>query len=50
MTEKEKPPPGFSAFKNLLEKLVKVPKAEIDQREAEYRREREAERERKRGA
>jgi hypothetical protein len=29
-------PPGFSAFKALLEKLVKVPKAEIDEKEAEY--------------
>jgi hypothetical protein len=34
-------PPGFSAFKALLEKLVKVPKAEIDEKEVEYQRERE---------
>jgi hypothetical protein len=33
-------PPGFSAFKSLLEKLVKVPKAEIDEKEAEYQRQR----------
>jgi hypothetical protein len=37
-----KPPPGFSSFKNLIEKLVKVPKREIDKKEEEYRREREA--------
>lgn len=42
MTEKVKPPPGFSAFKNLLEKLAKVPKREIDEKEAEYQRERKA--------
>jgi hypothetical protein len=36
-----KPPPGFSAFKTLLGKLAKVPKSEIDQKEAEYREERQ---------
>jgi hypothetical protein len=43
VTEEKPPPrpPGFSAFKNLLEKLAKVPKREIDEKEAEYRRERE---------
>jgi hypothetical protein len=35
-----KPPPGFSAFKRFLEKLARVPKAEIDQKEAEYQEER----------
>jgi hypothetical protein len=41
VTEK-KPPPGFSAFKKLLENIAKVPKREIDEKEAEYQREREA--------
>ena len=50
MTAK-KPPPGFSAFKKLLGKIAKVPKREIDEKEAEYQRERERQRERrKRGA
>lgn len=41
MTEKkEKPPPGFSAFKNLLARVAKVPKSEIDEKEVEYQRER----------
>jgi hypothetical protein len=44
----DKPPPGFSAFKQFLEKLVKVPKAEIDEREREYQKRREAERSKKR--
>jgi hypothetical protein len=39
--EKDKPPPpGFSAFKKLLEKVAKVPKSEIDEKEAEYQAER----------
>jgi hypothetical protein len=38
--KKDKPPPGFSAFKKLLEKVAKVPKSEIDEKEAEYQRER----------
>jgi len=38
----QKPPPGFSAFKKLLEKVAKVPKSEIDKKEAEYRLERDA--------
>ena len=43
MTEKKpKPPPGFSAFKKLLGKVAKVPKSEIDQKEAEYQQDREA--------
>lgn len=41
MTDKAKAPPGFSAFKEFLGRLVKVPKAEIDEKEAEYQRERE---------
>jgi hypothetical protein len=43
VTERKKPPKpeGYSAFKRLLEKLVKVPKREIDEKEAEYQRERE---------
>ena len=44
MTEAKPPaklPPGFSAFKALLKKLVRVPKEELDEREAEYQRERE---------
>jgi hypothetical protein len=41
VTEKIKPPPdAYSAFKAFLEKLVKVPKSEIDEKEAEYQRER----------
>jgi hypothetical protein len=40
VTDKGKPPPGFSAFKQLLEKLVRVPKKEIDKREAEYKEQR----------
>jgi hypothetical protein len=40
--KKEKPPPGFSSFKKLLEKVAKVPKSEIDEKEAEYQRAREA--------
>ena len=39
--DSEKKPPGFSAFKKLLEKLARVPRAEIDEKEAEYQRERE---------
>jgi hypothetical protein len=45
----EKPPPGFSAFKSLLEKLVKVPKREIDEKEAKYQKERERLRKNKAG-
>ena len=43
MTDKkpERPPPGFSAFKDLLRRIVRVSKSEIDEKEAEYRRERE---------
>jgi hypothetical protein len=40
VTERPKPPPGFSAFKQFLEKLAKVPKGEIDEKEAEYQKER----------
>jgi hypothetical protein len=47
VTEK-KPPPGFSAFKNLLAKIAKVPKREIDEKEAEYQRTRAEQK--KRGA
>ncbi|CAN5666462.1 hypothetical protein BH24ACI5_BH24ACI5_17150 [soil metagenome] len=46
MTEQEKPPPGFSAFRAFLEKLAKVPKKEIDEQEAEYQRQREADKKR----
>jgi hypothetical protein len=41
--KKEKPPSKadeYSAFKNLLSKLAKVPKAEADEKEAEYQRSR----------
>ncbi len=41
VTERPKQPPGFSAFKQFLEKLVKVPKADIDEKEVEYRKGRE---------
>jgi hypothetical protein len=45
VTETKKPPPdAYSAFKAFLEKLVKVPKSEIDEKEAEYQRERERQR------
>lgn len=40
---KRKPPPKrgeYSAFKNLLNKIAKVPKAEADEKEAEYQKER----------
>jgi hypothetical protein len=40
VTDKAKAPPGFSAFKAFLKKLVKVPKAEIDAKDAEYQKER----------
>jgi hypothetical protein len=40
VTEHQKPPPGFSAFKAFLEKLAKVPKSEIDDKEAEYKKQR----------
>lgn len=47
MTDEEKPPPEeSSAFKDLLEKLVKVPKREIDEKEREYRNGREEARKR----
>jgi hypothetical protein len=35
------PPPGFSAFKKLLGKIVKVPKSEIEEKEEEYMDERQ---------
>ncbi len=42
VTDDKKPPPqGFSAFKQFLEKLAKVPKAEIDEKEREYQERRE---------
>jgi hypothetical protein len=50
--KKKKPPPDeYSAFKDLLDKIAKVPKAEIEQREREYRAERKNtdEKTRKRG-
>jgi hypothetical protein len=51
VTEKKEPPPGeYSAFKKLLGKLAKVPKEEIEKKEAEYRAEREREAERKKRA
>ena len=40
--DRDKKPPGFSDFKELLDKLAKVPKTEIDEKEAEYRKQREA--------
>jgi hypothetical protein len=42
VTEQGKPPPkdAYSAFKELLGKLAKVPKAEADEKEVEYQRER----------
>jgi hypothetical protein len=43
VTEKKKPPPTdeYSAFKKLLNRIAKVPKAETDAKEAEYQQERE---------
>lgn len=41
---KKKPPPKadeYSAFKNLLGKIAKVPKTEVDKKAEEYREERE---------
>ena len=39
MSEAKKPPPRdeLSAFKKLLGKLAKVPKAEMDEKEREFR-------------
>ena len=41
--DEEKPPPPdeSSAFKDLLEKLLKVPKREMDKKEEQYRKQRE---------
>lgn len=36
----ETPPPGHASLKAFLAKLARVPKAEIDEKEAEYQRER----------
>jgi hypothetical protein len=36
MTEEKKPPPKLSDFKDLLRKLMQVPKREADEKEAEY--------------
>jgi hypothetical protein len=44
VTDEPKPPPGFSAFKAFMEKLVRVPKKEIDERERAYQEERAKER------
>jgi hypothetical protein len=44
MTDKPKPPPkpnDWSAFRKLLGKIARVPKAEIEEQEREYQRERE---------
>jgi hypothetical protein len=45
VNEKKKPPPKdageYSAFKRLLDRVAKVPKAEIERREREYQDERE---------
>ena len=40
MTEKKPMFTRISAFKKLLEKVAKVPKREIDEKESEYQRER----------
>jgi len=42
VTDEKRPPPkdAYSAFKELLGKLAKVPKAEADEKEAEYQRHR----------
>lgn len=41
MSEQDKAPPNdedeYSAFKNLLDKIAKVPKAEVDKLDREYR-------------
>jgi hypothetical protein len=44
---KKTPPDAYSAFKAFLEKLVKVPKSEIDEKEAEYQDQRKAIRKRR---
>lgn len=49
VAEPPKTPPGFSAFKSLLDKLVKVPKREIDEKDAKYQKERERFRKNKAG-
>ena len=38
------PPPKLSDFKNLLRKLMQVPKSEVDEQEAQFQREKEAKR------
>jgi hypothetical protein len=43
MSARKKPkprPPESSAFKDMLRRLMKVPKRELDEKEAEYQRER----------
>jgi hypothetical protein len=45
---KKKPPDEYSTFKRLLDRIAKVPKEEIKEREREYQREREAGRKKKR--
>jgi hypothetical protein len=46
MTKPKKPPPKnadeWSAFQRLLKGIARVPKAELDEKEAEYQRERAA--------
>jgi hypothetical protein len=43
VSEQKKPPPeppaGFSRFREFLEKLAKVPKSEIDEKERQYQEE-----------
>lgn len=41
MADENKPPPRLSDFKDLLRKLMRVPKNEVEQQEADYREERE---------
>jgi hypothetical protein len=43
----QRKPDEYTAFKRLLNGIAKVPKAELDEQEAEYQREREAERKRR---
>jgi hypothetical protein len=43
----DKPPEEYSNFEKLAKELFKVPKSEIDKREAEYQKRKKAQRKRK---
>jgi hypothetical protein len=47
MTEKKETPAPFEKFRRFTEKIVSVPKAEIDRREAKYQKSRKNKRKRR---